>query len=159
MEPTYKCRCGTNLIVFDGETKVKCGICGETSELPTVYWQSMKPQIGNDLAKEALPPILDEIKGWNWGAFLLGPIWGIGNGVVISLLCFVPIVGFVMRFVLGIKGNEWSWKNRQWTSIKQFKSHQRRWAIAGLIIYGPVALFILTSPLRQLIASLISANN
>lgn len=145
MEPTYKCRCGTNLIVFDGETKVKCGICGETSELPAVYWQATKPQTGNDFVKENLPPIPDEIKGWNWGAFLLGPIWGFFNGVPISILCLVPLLGYIMPFFLGANGNEWSWDNRRWTSVKQFKFYQRQWAKAGFIIYGimvPVLLAI-----------------
>ena len=47
-----------------------------------------------------LPP---EIKGWNWGAFFLNWIWGIGNSTFIALLMFVPIVNFAMPFVLGAK--------------------------------------------------------
>ncbi len=49
-----------------------------------------------------------EIKKWNWGAFFLSWIWGIGNQVWISLLGLIPIVNIVMIFVLGAKGNEWA---------------------------------------------------
>ena len=161
MQPTYKCRCGTNLIVLDGETKVKCGLCGETSELPAVYWQSAKPQVGGDLAKRDLSPlpdkieVPDEIKTWNWGAFLLGPIWGVSNGVSMTWFFLVPIVSYFMPFVFGAKGNEWSWKNRRWTSVKQFQSHQRKWSNFGLYLYE---LIILLFPVRYFITALIMSS-
>ena len=80
-----------------------------------------------------LPP---EIRGWNWGAFLLNWVWGIGNGTPIALLTWVPCVGFAMPFVLGAKGNEWAWKNRRWQSVDEFKQTQRRWAIVGAVLMG-----------------------
>ncbi|MBD2361764.1 hypothetical protein H6G36_11315 [Anabaena minutissima FACHB-250] len=73
-----------------------------------------------------------EIKGWNWGAFLMGVFWSIGNKVWIGLLCFIPYIGFVMAIVLGIKGNEWAWKSRRWASVEAFKAHQRTWAIVSI---------------------------
>jgi hypothetical protein len=36
-----------------------------------------------------VPP---EIRRWNWGAFLLNWIWGIGNDTYIALLLFIPLV-------------------------------------------------------------------
>ncbi|MBD3670550.1 MAG: hypothetical protein HUJ29_07220 [Gammaproteobacteria bacterium] len=81
--------------------------------------------------QSTVPP---EIRGWNWGAFLLNWIWGIGNSTFIALLMFIPLVNLVMPFVLGAKGNEWAWQNRTWQSIEQFKRVQRKWAIAGLLI-------------------------
>jgi len=45
-----------------------------------------------------LPP---EIKGWNWGAFFLSWIWGLGNGTYIALLCLIPFVNIVMIFIPG----------------------------------------------------------
>lgn len=76
----------------------------------------------------------DEIKGWNWGAFLLSWIWGLGNDTYISFLVFIPIFGLAWSFVLGVKGNEWAWQNRTWRSVEQFKKTQKTWAIAGTII-------------------------
>lgn len=76
-----------------------------------------------------------EIKKWNWGAFFLSWIWGIGNQVWISLLMFVPIVNIVIPFVLGFKGSEWAWKAKEWESVEHFKRVQRLWAIWGAVIF------------------------
>lgn len=78
-----------------------------------------------------VPP---EIQRWNWGAFLMNWIWGIGNSTYIALLMFVPLVNFVMIFVLGAKGSEWAWRNRIWRDVEHFKRTQRKWAWSGLII-------------------------
>lgn len=78
-------------------------------------------------------PVPAEIKGWNWGAFLLSPFWLVSNRVWIGMLAWMPIVGFWMAIALGAKGNEWAWKSRKWQSIEQFQTHQRKWAIAGII--------------------------
>ena len=76
-----------------------------------------------------------EIKGWSWGGFMLTWIWGIGNSVWLSLLCFVPMVGFIMMFVLGAKGKEWAWRERQWVSVDEFKRVQKVWDTIGLVIF------------------------
>jgi hypothetical protein len=78
-----------------------------------------------------VPP---EIDRWNWGAFLLNWIWGLGNRVYIALLMFVPFVNIVMAFVLGAKGSAWAWKNKRWESVEHFKRVQRLWAIAGVLV-------------------------
>lgn len=83
----------------------------------------------------------EEIKGWNWGAFLLTPFWLVSNRVWIGILAFVPIVGFWVAIALGIKGNEWAWKSRHWESLAQFQTHQKRWAIAAAITGISVNLF------------------
>jgi len=76
-----------------------------------------------------------EIDRWNWGAFLLNWIWGIGNNTPIALLTFVPFVGLVMPFVLGAKGSVWAWRNKHWDSVEQFERVQRSWAISGAVIW------------------------
>jgi hypothetical protein len=80
-----------------------------------------------------VPP---EIRRWNWGAFLLTWIWGLGNRVYVSFLSLIPVVGVVMAFVLGAKGSEWAWQNKAWPSIERFKTVQRRWTVTGLIVLG-----------------------
>jgi hypothetical protein len=47
-----------------------------------------------------------------------------------------------MAIALGAKGNEWAWKSRRWSSIEQFKAHQRGWAIAGILIGGPISIVL-----------------
>ena len=78
-----------------------------------------------------IPPELDR---WNWGAFLLNWIWGVGNNTYIALLTFVPFVGIVMPFVLGAKGSRWAWRNGRWDNVEHFKRIQRLWAIWGAVI-------------------------
>ena len=78
----------------------------------------------------SIPP---GVEGWNWGAFFLNGIWGIGNKTYIALLAFVPILNVFMMFFLGLKGNRLAWKNKEWESVEHFKSAQRKWNVAGLI--------------------------
>jgi Cytochrome oxidase complex assembly protein 1 len=86
-----------------------------------------------------IPP---EIKRWNWGAFLLNWIWGIGNNSYIALLTLIPFVGFIMMFVLGAKGSGWAWRNGRWDSVEHFKRVQRKWAIWGAVVWiGSLVLF------------------
>lgn len=90
---------------------------------------------------DSIPAEIDE---WNWGAFFLHGIWGLGNKTYIALFAFVPVINVVMMFILGFKGNKMAWKNKEWESIEHFKSVQRYWNIAGLVafvIYG--IIFIL----------------
>ena len=75
-----------------------------------------------------------EIKTFNWGAFLLNVIWGLFNGTYIAVLTLIPVVGLVVPFLLGFKGNEWAWRNKRWDSVETFRAVQRRWAIAGVVI-------------------------
>jgi hypothetical protein len=83
-----------------------------------------------------------EIDRWNWGAFLLNWIWGIGNNTFIALLALVPVVGIIMLFVLGAKGSAWAWRNGRWDSVEHFKRVQRLWAIWGAIIWlGAIVFF------------------
>lgn len=77
-----------------------------------------------------------EIEKWNWGAFLLNWIWGIGNGVWISLLMFVPFVNFIMPFVLGAKGSKMAWQNRRWESVEHFQKTQKTWMYWGLGLFA-----------------------
>ncbi|HEY9614383.1 serine/threonine-protein kinase [Allocoleopsis sp.] len=90
-------------------------------------------------------PVPNEIKGWNWGAFLMPWFWPFTNQVWIGLFSYVPNCQLIIALALGAKGNEWAWKSRRWRSIEQFKAHQRRWAVAGMCFWGSVsAVGILT---------------
>ena len=85
---------------------------------------------------------------FNWGAFLLTWIWGLGNKTYITLLilltmvlAFIPFVNLVsgiaqlaLAIWFGIKGNEWAWKNKKFASVEVFHEYQKKWAIAGTIL-------------------------
>lgn len=93
-------------------------------------------------ASAAVPP---EVEGWNWGAFLLTWIWGIGNSTYVALLMFVPLVNVVMPFMLGFKGSAWAWRNQRWRDVEHFRAVQRKWAWWGVgIIIAMLAMVALT---------------
>jgi hypothetical protein len=108
----------------------------------SVHGSGEKNSSGTSVVRDGSIPW--EIRGWNWGAFFLNWIWGLGNDTYIALLALIPIVNIVMIFVLGARGNEWAWRNGHWDSIEHFKAVQKRWAVASLIIFGiSVAIMVL----------------
>lgn len=91
-----------------------------------------------EMANEALndpAEIPAELDRWNWGAFFLSWIWGVGNSTWIALLALIPFVNIVMMFVLGFRGSRWAWQNRAWRSADHFRRSQRGWGIAGLVVW------------------------
>ncbi len=94
-----------------------------------------------------------EVKGWNWGAFWLCWIWGLGNRTYIALLSLIPGVNVIMAFVLGAKGNRWAWKNRHWESPEQFKEIQKIWSSFGwgMVVGGLLGVLFLAGLLAALV--------
>lgn len=80
-------------------------------------------------------PVPSEARRWNWGAFFLTWIWGIGNNVMISFLCLVPFLNLVMPIILGVKGGEWAWQKKRWNSVEHFQRVQRIWAWVGFVTF------------------------
>jgi ribosomal protein L7/L12 len=94
---------------------------------------------------ESLEKIMEEprsLKRWSWGAFLLNVIWGIRYNVDLAFLTLVPIVGLVIPFILGAKGNTWAWQNREWKSVDQFEKAQSNWAMWGLVVWFFIAVVL-----------------
>ncbi|MAU01162.1 MAG: ribonuclease G [Anaerolineaceae bacterium] len=97
--------------------------------------------------------IPEEIKGkWNWGAFLLSGIWGIGNNAWIALtlaliaspfLFFFPLVSMGAFLFLGWKGNEWAWRSKQWDSVEHFQKVQKKWKKWGFTMIGVLGVLFL----------------
>lgn len=100
-------------------------------------------------------PVLDIVKKrFNWGAFLLGWIWGLGNKTYLTLieipLTLIPYIGLIINFGLciwfGIKGNEWAWQNKYFKSVEEFHNNQKNWAIGGIIfqiVFNLIGLLII----------------
>ena len=87
-----------------------------------------------------------EIRRWNWAAFILGPIWGMMHGLwwsILGILPFLPLpytvrsMGFVVLLAvmvtLGMKGNELAWRTRRWDSAEKFLRTQQRWTTGSII--------------------------
>lgn len=103
---------------------------------------------------------------WSWGAFMLSWIWGFFHGcwwiflIEIStiILVFIPFIGALYPFVslglkilYGIKGTEWSWKNKQWSSSQAFEHSHDIWNKVGLglfifnIVVVPILIIVFFS--------------
>jgi hypothetical protein len=107
-------------------------------EAQPAYVAATKPEpiisaSSNNSGQGAASVLPDELKGWNWGAFFLTWIWGIGNSVWIAFISFV--LGIIWSIVLGIKGTEWAWQHKKWNSIEHFKKTQRTWAKWGVALF------------------------
>ena len=115
-----------------------CGNCGHeidktASELAVAAEQEVREDI--------LP---EEFRKWNLGAFTFTFIWGLFNRTYSAFWVFVPVVGIVMVFVLGAKGNEWAWKNKHWEGLDHFDKVQGRWAEAASYFWIGAVIFGLT---------------
>ena len=102
---------------------------------------------------DASVEVPQEIHSWNWGAFFIPGLWCIPNRVWIGLIAWsdlslitIPFTfgstWLIMAVILGVKGNEWAWKSRRWKSVRDFKRHQRLWAIAGFLILAAILVGI-----------------
>ncbi len=112
---------------------------------------SMESENTSGQGQNAFVP--EEVKNrFNWGAFLLNWIWGIGNNTYITLVIFLSFIAAVIPFFgafvplalciwFGVKGNEWAWQNKKFESVEAFHEYQKKWAIAGVIVV--IAFFVL----------------
>jgi hypothetical protein len=125
------------------------------ARLKTGAWpgHTSEPGTGNTSGQGALSLLPPELRGWNWGAFLLTWIWGIGHNVWIALIALgglIPYVGWVisivMAIVLGARGNEWAWQKKKWDSIESFRKTQRTWMWygVGMIIVQTLLIISIT---------------
>jgi hypothetical protein len=102
--------------------------------------------------------IPEQLRKWNWAAFLVPDIWGVFNGVpwtlALLVLVIVPFIPFEMRFVLvvgariflGLRGNQLAWQGKKWRSEAHFQVVQRRWLTVSVILMGILLVLIFTSP-------------
>lgn len=98
--------------------------------------------------------IPDELKEFNWGAFLLTFIWGIKHKAWITLLA-IPLIWFqmplginwllytILQFYCGFKGNMWAYQVDWWMSHKDFRMYQMRWAAAAILLNIFIPVFLL----------------
>jgi hypothetical protein len=105
-----------------------CPQCGQKLKV------GVAPENTSGQGESAIVP--EEVKGWSWAGFGLTWIWGVFNGVLISLLALIPGFALIWAIVLGVKGREWAWRNKKWDSVEHFKNTQRPWDIAGIVVFA-----------------------
>lgn len=108
------------------------------------------------------PIFPDCINKFNWGAFVLLPFWGLGNGKPYLFFLYLPsiilhenvistIISIIFLFIsiyYGINGNKKSWTGKNWISIEVFDRVQRRWNIAGILVLIIVIVSIINLNLQ-----------
>jgi len=100
----------------------------------------------NNPAPGTAPQDIPALRKWNWGAFSFGWLWGIGNRCWISLLCLVPVAGWIFSIVLGCMGNRWAFRSYKGESVSAFLETQATWSRAGLAAFiAEVAGFLMSS--------------
>jgi hypothetical protein len=109
-----------------------------------------------DLADKVDEQVLDnssddkeKLKKWNWGAFLLAPIWNLANKLEKwTILCFVPGVNIFVIFYLGQNGNRLAFEKSAIGSVDDFMTIQKDWGLWGVrllwlgLIGGLLALIV-----------------
>ena len=93
---------------------------------------------------------------FNWGAFLLGWVWGIFNKSYITLiqlpLSLIPVLGEIINLAcsiwFGFKGNGWALQNKDFESLEDFRKYQKKFVLAGIImllirIFAYITIFII----------------
>ena len=160
--PQYCRRCGTMLL--DGV----CPTCPVTAPAAAPHPPKPVPRTATAIATAApvavatagapesaahhqwfssipTPPVAARGKGWryvhmwNWGAFLLCPLWlmnhgRIGRAIVFLVLCSVPFFwpfALWMAVVYGIRGNRVASMSRDFVDDAQFVQVQNAWRDAG----------------------------
>lgn len=116
---------------------------------------SPQPSGGDNTSGQGSGAIVpEEVKGWSWGGFFLTWLWGVFNGVWLSLLALI-VPWPVMNVVLGVKGRELAWQSKHWDSVEQFRSTQKKWDIWGVII----SLLIIPAIIVILVLTVVVAIN
>lgn len=71
---------------------------------------------------------LEKLKKWNWGAFLLAPIWTLANKLEKwTILYFIPGVNIFVIFYLGKNGNRLAFEESTIESVDDFMIIQKDW--------------------------------
>lgn len=102
-----------------------------------------------------------DLKGFNWGAFLLTFIWGIRFRAWLTLLA-IPLIWYQLPFGInwllltalqiycGIKGNDWAYQVEWWKKPKDFRATQIKWAIGAFAIHLIIPFLLISITLRFL---------
>ena len=110
--------------------------------------------MAEDIQRNSLIPP-EEWQKFNWGAFLLGWVWGIFNKSYITLiqlpLSLIPVLGGIVNLVcaiwFGFKGNSWALKNKDYENLEEFHKYQKKFVLAGIImllirIFAYITVFV-----------------
>ena len=131
-----------------------CPYCGAEIDL-----EAKKCKFCGEWVKKDDDNLPEELKHFNWGAFLMNWIWGLMHRKYITLwyfaACIIPVLGpIAISIWFGIKGNKWAWESKNWQSIEEFERTQKDYIFIWLILF----LLGLIITIKVLIIFLLIAN-
>ncbi|MBL8048361.1 MAG: hypothetical protein JNJ45_06730 [Chthonomonas sp.] len=111
------------------------------------------------------PPLTEQHRGFNWGAFTFTWIWGFNHrkpGLFALLglsLAFIPywqvahaarnritaalLVFLLIRIILGCCGNRWAWESGRFESMEKMSSCQTIWGRVGFTVTAVIFVWFL----------------
>ena len=104
-------------------------------------------------------------KGFNWGAFYFGWIWGLNHRKPILLLMLpvsivlglIPIVGIFINLGIqiwvGYQGNQWAWESGRFNTISQMMECEDVWKKWAIALFSLSIVFVVLAVLLPLMVS------
>ena len=59
----------------------------------------------------------------------------------VALLILSPIINLVIMIVFLVKGNRWSWQDKNWESVEHFVAVQKKWTM-GIFIFSLISMIL-----------------
>lgn len=73
---------------------------------------------------------------WNWGAFMLYPLWGFWNGCWWAIfIAFFLGWTIIPSILFGAYGSKWAWANKDWRNVDEFNRMQAAWRPWGIAFF------------------------
>jgi len=84
---------------------------------------------------------LNQVEGWNWGAFIFGPFWCFYYKLYMETLVAFTLGGLSLFFLsplihgaIGWQGNNFAYRKEVISNIELFKEDQSKWACASIFM-------------------------
>lgn len=100
---------------------------------------SMEEGIGKDKPTDTM----QLLNKFCWPGFIMPHIWGLGNGLVVGAIAFVPLLAPVMAFVFGFGGYQMAYDKSRHNKII-FYDLQVKWHKASIIYAGIIVALLVT---------------
>ena len=117
-------------------------IAKKEAEKRNLQFDLKEDEISNEIEDTELNDETEDLKRWNWGAFILAPFWALSNKLdKWAILSLLPPVNMIVIFYLGLNGNRLAFEKSEIKSVNDFMQIQRTWAKWGIRIFWILLVF------------------
>lgn len=82
----------------------------------------------------------------------------IGLSIIEYFIPFGVVISIGISILFGVKGSQWSWENKTWSSVEEFNKSHEAWNKAGLIVFI-IGIFLIILSAIALIGGLFTIAN